>query len=114
MMMTKQRRMMCHECKREWIQPQTGLYMNSSPLTITGNKRDDLCPICGSGSIEEIIFTPSFLGGDIPRNEPQPIIELVKKEEPVAPGFIVNNLIANMIRDDKEEYNPVYDLSDMD
>jgi len=118
-MASKQRRILCHECKREFIEPRTGIYTNSAPLSITGNKRDDLCPICGSGSIEEIIFTPAFAGGDIPRDQQiQPI--KIEEPEPVAPGFIANNLIANMIRNEeqnegtKEEYNPVYDLSDMD
>jgi len=126
----KQRRILCKECHREWIEPRTGMYQNSAPLSITGNKRDDLCPICGSGSIEEVIFTPFFAGGDIPRDQqivPETLIhaarlaEIEKEAEEinkqVAPGFIANNLIANMIKEtetNKEEYNPVFDLSDMD
>lgn len=81
------------------------MYTNSAPLTITGNKRNDLCPICGSGSIEYVQFKPSFIGGDIPRPDSSPLPEeYVEKElEPVqrphTVGFISNNLIA-MIRDE--------------
>lgn len=100
--------MYCGECKREWIVPETGMYMNSAPLTITGNKRNDLCHYCGSGSIEYVEYTPPFLGGDIPRADSDQIPLSVKdtgenyfpKSIPMGPGYIANNLIA-MLREDK-------------
>jgi len=102
--MIKQRRWLCKECKREWIEP-TACYVNSSPLTITGNKRNDLCPICGSGSIEYVEYTPPFPGGDIPR-EGEEVVQLPESEfpptqRPMSNGFIQNNLIAMMIEDQK-------------
>jgi hypothetical protein len=98
-MSQKQRRWFCQECKREWIEP-TACYVNSSPLTITGNKRNDLCYYCGSGSIEYVEYTPAFPGGDLPRPDSQPInlpSEEFPVQRPMSSGFISNNLIAMLI-----------------
>jgi len=92
------KRWLCHECKREWIDPKN--MVNSSRMTITGNKRDDLCPICGSGQIEYVEYHPQFLGGDIPRPDMTVILpiaadtgEEVKSIEQGAPGFVHNQTI---------------------
>lgn len=90
----KQTRVLCNECKREWLEPK--YLVNSSAMTITGNRRDDLCPICGSGQIEMVEYTPSFLGGDIPRPD-SPIIPVGLPDDgddrepdnkPRTPGYI--------------------------
>jgi len=99
--MMKHTRMYCNECRREWLVP-TKYFTNSAPLTITGNRRDDLCIYCGSGSIELVEYQPSFLGGDIPRpDSPSLVLSPLNtgddydpsKVKEVTPGFAVNNLI---------------------
>lgn len=100
--MMKHTRIYCHECKRQRIDA-TKSFMNSAPLTITGNRRDDLCIYCGSGSIEVIQYEPQFLGGDyIPPGEViADIPEGVNtgedydptKVKPSAPGLAMNNTI---------------------
>lgn len=67
----KQTRMFCRGCLREWIAPRAS-YVNSSPVTITGNPPGlPNCPICGSSDIEQVIYEPDFPGGDIPRGTPR-------------------------------------------
>lgn len=101
--MMKHVRIYCRECKRERLDPKK-YFVNSAPLTITGNKRDDLCIYCGSGEIETVEYEPQFLGGDIPRGKELVIpIEADKGEDynpetvpQRAPGFISNELIKTL------------------
>ena len=102
-----QRRMFCRWCKREWVEPSTGLWQNSAPLTITGNKRNDLCPMCGGPDIEFMEFQAAFPGGDIPRPDSDPIPVNYQNQDfppnrPPTVGFVQNNLIA-MLREEKEK-----------
>ena len=64
-----QRRWFCRECKREWVEPKD-CYANSYPVSITGNKGNSNCQICGSPEIELIEFKPEVPGLDLPRSEP--------------------------------------------
>lgn len=62
-----QRRWLCKECKREWVEP-TYHFVNSRPCSITGNPKGDNCPVCGSPEIIEVAFRPYMPGLDIPRD----------------------------------------------
>lgn len=107
--MMKHTRTYCAECKRQRLIP-VKYFVNSAPLTITGNKRDDLCVYCGSGSIEEVVYTPKFLGGDyIPPGVEEVIPKEVsdtgedydpKKVKETAPGMAMNNTINMLITGD--------------
>lgn len=71
--MKMHKRFLCLECKREWLDPREsnntgGNYVNSWPVSITGNPPGENCPICGSPEIQEIIFKPFMEGLDIPRD----------------------------------------------
>lgn len=67
-MSDNQRRWFCKECKREWIEPRA-CYMNSAPLSITGNPLNGSnCQTCGSPEIELVEFKPFLPGLDIPRD----------------------------------------------
>lgn len=145
-MSTLQRRWLCSECHREWIEP-SAYYQNSSPLTITGNPINGVnCPICGSPEIELIEFRPALPGLDIPRDGNVKVIPInihetigrytIKSEgnpnllgpearAPVSDSIgipesdisegIPDRLIEEIVNEYKrDEYNPVYDLSDMD
>ena len=62
------RRWFCRECKREWVEPKA-YYMNSAPLSITGNPLNGKnCQTCGSPEIELVEFKPPLPGLDIPRD----------------------------------------------
>lgn len=105
--MIKHRRWYCPNCSREWIEPSTGMYVNSAPLTITGNKRNDLCPICGGPDIRFVEYTPKFLGGDYQESELPIGISLKDIGEDVTPlrpqtiGFVQNNLISMLTEEKK-------------
>jgi hypothetical protein len=67
-MSDNQRRWFCKECKREWVEPRA-YYMNSAPVSITGNPLNGRnCQTCGSPEIELIEFKPPLPGLDIPRD----------------------------------------------
>lgn len=64
----------CRECHREWLDPKEsratgGDYVNSWPVSMTGNPDGENCPICGSPEVEEIMYRPFMEGLDIPRIE---------------------------------------------
>lgn len=95
--MIKHKRWYCPNCKREWVEP-TAYFVNSAPLTITGNKRNDLCPICGGPDIQFVEYTPKFLGGDIhdheiPNSADNLGDDVIPANRPQTIGFIQNNLI---------------------
>lgn len=72
--MEDHRRWLCQECKREWIDP-TFHFVNSAPVTITGNpKTNKNCPVCGSPEIELIEYRPEYPGLDIPRDKVNKVI----------------------------------------
>lgn len=70
--MNYHKRSICKECKREWIDPRDsnangGCFVNSAPVSITGNPLGDNCPTCGSPEVDEVLYKPNFPGLDIPR-----------------------------------------------
>jgi len=68
-MSDNQRRWLCKECHREWVEPRAW-FVNSSPCSITGNPiNSGNCSVCGSPEIIEVEFNPSVPGLDIPREE---------------------------------------------
>lgn len=60
-MATDQRRWLCRDCHREWLDVSETA-MGCEPWT-----PDKGCPRCRSAAIEERRFQPTFPGGDIPR-----------------------------------------------
>jgi hypothetical protein len=138
--MMKHTRIICRECKRQWLNPTANI-VNSSKISISGNRRDDLCDYCGSSEIEVVEYTPQFLGGDYPFPLPieipnlsdvtnigesydpstvaemrkgfiQPALTLLDTNLPIIENTIPDLANPNLLI--KEEYNPAYDLSDMD
>ena len=104
------------ECHREFIDSQN--MSNSARISISGNKRDDLCPICGSSSIELVEYTPEFIGGDIPRGNsggiqfnPDSIKETLEEISAQQIGFISGRVIQET---EHIEKGSIFDLSDMD
>lgn len=122
-MSTVQKRWLCSECAREWLEP-TACFANSSPITITGNPVNGVnCIYCGSPEIQLVEYKPELPGLDIPRDGQNKIIpiqvhemigrEAIKSEgNPNLLGRDAKDLIIPSLV--KEEYNPVYDNSDMD
>lgn len=51
-----QTRWFCHDCQREWADAWQW-------------KAEHGCPACRSARIEQVLFTPPFPGGDLPRLE---------------------------------------------
>ena len=100
--MIKHTRTICKECKRQWLTPSAN-FVNSAKVSISGNRREDLCDYCGSSEIELVEYSPPFLGGDYPYPEAIPIPNLSKikdlgeaydpsKVPQHAPGFIASSL----------------------
>jgi hypothetical protein len=130
------KRTICHDCGRQWVNPIAS-FVNSAPVSITGNNRPDLCGICGSCNTKEVEYTPTFLGGDYGVElflPPEVSAEDLPEIKSHVPGFIANALtIEKSISEndteksiqvspqlkllksiDSIESNPAYDLSDMD
>ena len=131
-----QRRWMCRECKREWVEP-TYHFVNSAPCSITGNPKGVNCPVCGSPEIQEVLFKPYFPGLDIDRENASSFTVLPKNPVITSVPSLTNDQTLNIKADPLEfpppisqeeptiedqiaavkvtiESNPIYDLSDMD
>lgn len=128
----QQVRSFCRECKREWLNHTAA---NSSPVSITGNPLSgDNCPVCGSPEIELVSYD-NVPGLDIPRDGKRVILPnqetvesigrhlirsdipkvLLAAQETVASNSVIRDLVVKEEEIKKEEeYNPIYDLSDMD
>lgn len=96
-------------------------FVNSAKVSMSGNRRDDLCDYCGSGQIELVEYTPPFLGGDYGTHDPIPVeVKTGDDYDPskvphTAPGFIAtNNLLLDNIIIPQVVESEIYDLSDMD
>jgi len=95
-----QTRWFCEDCKREWVENVSGTFVNSSPVSISGNPvGGNNCPICGSCSINIVKYNPDFPGGDIPRdNNPRKFLipqERLPGYNPLAIRIEPNSLLIN-------------------
>jgi len=53
----------CNDCKRQYISPT--MLFNSRPESITGNPaRSDICQVCGSSNLIEVIYFHPIPGMD--------------------------------------------------
>ena len=115
--METHRRWLCKSCAREWIEP-TAYFLNSAPVSISGNPKGLNCPICGGPDIELVEYKPELPGLDIPRDNKKVIpTEMVR----LGPNNIIHikanpNLIKSedVVIPELVEQDSIYDLSDMD
>mgnify|MGYP001558960470 CR=1 FL=1 len=75
----KQTRWICEGCGREWLTADEH-YAQPRVLDARGQSKvwepADGCPRCHHAGIKQVVFDPSFPGGDIPRSDLLPLFAI--------------------------------------